>query len=60
MSTKLFINAFSSLFNQNKDRSIVRGDSHLFFNKLLWKSPKLSKMVQNAIKPQLWYKAVQW
>ena len=38
MSTKLFINAFNSLFNQNRDGFIVRGGlTPSFFDKSLSK-----------------------
>ena len=53
MSTKLFINAFRCLFNQNRVGFIVRGGlTPPFLTNYYEKSYKLSKMVQNVIKAQ--------
>ena len=58
MFTKLFINAFSSLFNQNRGVSIVRGGLTPFFRQVIIKNAlnwvKWFKMWQND-----WYKAAQ-
>ena len=56
MSTKLFINAFTSLFSQNRGGYIMcvcvgGGGSHPFFRQInISKYHKSSKIAQNVIK----------
>ena len=57
MSTKLFINAFSCLFNQNRGGFIVRGGIHTpFFDKLLWKEPFLEQICTMVKYTNLYWK----
>ena len=51
MSTGLFINTSSSLFNLNRGGTLVRGGLTLPFSTIFYrKYPKSSKMVQNVMK----------